>query len=123
MLYFEYQRMTDENDKELVDKVKMSLEARWKKADQDVFIACIILVPWIQLKPFNTLHESGIFNFSSIFQLFARLWERFYNEKPPEILYNNVREYIEKKGRFASIDAIIPGLRADAELEVNHNVF
>ena len=52
-IYQNFSRFSDPEDVHVCEAVLKSLETRWGKADQDVFIAAIILNPYLQSNPFS----------------------------------------------------------------------
>ncbi|KAI0073823.1 hypothetical protein K474DRAFT_1700112 [Panus rudis PR-1116 ss-1] len=52
-LFLRYLRLTDPDDENVREAMLNGIEARWKKADQDVFIATLILNPYHKLRPFH----------------------------------------------------------------------
>ncbi|KAL7281578.1 hypothetical protein ACG7TL_004895 [Trametes sanguinea] len=77
-----------------------SIETRWSKADQAIFVAAVILNPMYHLDPFA---DHPQFIQIELEKLFARLWTRFYRTTPPTELYIDLREYLEFKGRFSTL--------------------
>lgn len=48
-LVMEYCKLTDPDDIPVRDALMSSIERQWEKSDQDVFVACIILNPFIKV--------------------------------------------------------------------------
>ena len=92
-----------------------SLEKQWAKADQDVFIAAVILNPLHKVAPFTKIIS---FSSAGIYTLLSRLWTRFYHEQPPSGLLAEMRDYFDNKGRYEFMAAWIPGLRQQAQQDV-----
>ncbi|KZT20928.1 hypothetical protein NEOLEDRAFT_1158419 [Neolentinus lepideus HHB14362 ss-1] len=99
LLVMQYQGMQDPDDKLVADVVISSLERRWGKADQDVFIAAVILNPFHKIKPFQKL---TIFTNARLFMLMSRLWKCFYAVDVP-LAFN--KELMEYMNNAASIGA------------------
>ncbi|GLB43960.1 putative protein of unknown function (DUF 659) [Lyophyllum shimeji] len=57
-LVMQYRAMTDEDDAVGCNAIVQSIERRWAKADQEVFIAAVILNPLYQTTPFAQLPSS-----------------------------------------------------------------
>jgi hypothetical protein len=88
--------VSTQNDLEIRNAVLSSLEKRWKKSDQDCFIAAVILNPFTRTEPFNR----RFLNLAAIQALLARLWKRFYREEAPAELYSDVRNYFNYSEDF-----------------------
>ena len=91
------------------DAILASIERRWLKTDQDVFIAGVLLNPF-HAAPFSTL--AGLYN------LLHRLWKRFYHEDPPAELYMEYKAYINGTGEFQAMHNFMQGMQLLAEKEV-----
>lgn len=48
--------LTDREDIPIWDVLPRSIEAHWRKSDQDIFIAAVILNPFFCLTPFADIH-------------------------------------------------------------------
>lgn len=57
-LYDKYSTLSNAEDISVKEAVQKSLETRWAKADQAVFVAAVILHPLRMTKPFSTTHPS-----------------------------------------------------------------
>ena len=77
-------------DERACNAILESLERRWAKADQDVFVAAVILNPLHKIAPFA---KSVSFSAAGIYTLLSRLWTRFYKEQPPSSLFAEMRDY------------------------------
>ena len=75
-----------------------AIEARWAKADQDVFIASVILNPFYKTRPFQLIGETTAGGASALFE---RLWKRFFAEDPPAALWENTLQYLSNRESFA----------------------
>lgn len=71
----QYLRMEDPEDFIGANRIKESLEQRWAVADQEVFIAAVILNPFYQGKPFAPL---ACLNIAGVHNLLTSLWARFH---------------------------------------------
>ncbi|KZT31206.1 hypothetical protein SISSUDRAFT_970170, partial [Sistotremastrum suecicum HHB10207 ss-3] len=74
-LFGQYQAMKDPADLVLVKSIHDSIDKRWAASDQDIFVACALLNPFIRTTPFA---KGPLFTTASIFTLLARLWRRFF---------------------------------------------
>lgn len=84
LLYRSFSRYHDARDQKICDAVLSSISKRWAKADQDIFIAAIILNPILKTHIFAP--TSGL-NYGAIFMLLGQLWTRFYYSAPPDDLH------------------------------------
>lgn len=91
------------------------MEARWKRADQDVFIATLILNPFYKTFVFRRL---DVFTNAGIYTLLRRLWSRFYKEDPPRELYRNLQNYLDEVGSYKNMRVVLEQIRSDAIKEV-----
>ncbi|KAJ8462759.1 hypothetical protein ONZ51_g10696 [Trametes cubensis] len=98
------------------DAVIASLEKRWDKSDQDVFIAAVILNPFIRTQPFQHLPE--LFTPAAIYLLLQRLWTRFYPDTPvPADFYTSVISYLSEDGQFATLSKTITAVTNAAKAQ------
>ncbi|EKM48620.1 uncharacterized protein PHACADRAFT_108590, partial [Phanerochaete carnosa HHB-10118-sp] len=81
-----------------------SVEKHWKAADQDIFIAAIILHPGLKFHPFNP----GEFSFADIFMLMQRVYLRLFPAAtaPPLTLEQNLWSYLEDTGQFKGMASL-----------------
>jgi len=73
-LVMQYKSMTDVDDVVGCNAIIESIEARWATADQEIFIAAVVLNPFYQSTPFSTLQ---FLTNAGIYSMLSRLWERF----------------------------------------------
>ena len=98
-----------------------ALEARWAKADQDVFIAALILNPFHKTSAFNPLSCLAP---GSVFALMRCLWHCFYRnedgtpQEPPTELFTKVLSYLNSSGDFREMEDVILHIRTRAEMAV-----
>ena len=100
----------------ICDVILDSLEKQWSVADQDVFIAGVILNPLHKAMPFV---KSPQFTAAGIISLINHLWTCFYNEPIPHEFFRELRDYFEEKGQYEFFKAWIPGLRGMAVGQVS----
>ena len=79
--------------------VLKSIEARWEKTDQAVFVATVILNPLHKLQPFSQRPE---FTLLELHTLFKALWKRFYEEEAPSELTEELEDYLKDRGPIYS---------------------
>ncbi|CDO74573.1 hypothetical protein BN946_scf184771.g9 [Trametes cinnabarina] len=100
----------DVADAEVSSAVCNSIEERWSKADQAVFVAAAILNPVYMLKPFADLPELTVIKIDT---LLSHLWTRFFSSPAPLELREDVKDYIHKTGRFEQLPRYV-----EAELQL-----
>jgi hypothetical protein len=96
-----------------------SLEKRWSNADQDVFIAAVLLNPIHKAAPFV---KSSKFTAAAIYSLFYRLWTHFYRESIPAKFFQELKHYFEESGQYENLKLWIPQLRTRAAQGVSKNI-
>ena len=92
-----------------------SIEKRWSKADQELFIASVLINPFYRSAPFTEHHT---FSYAGQRSLFSRLWMRFNNSTslpPPEFL-SQADNFIRGSGTYAELQREI-----DDEMNVAHS--
>uniref|UniRef100_A0A0W0F2I9 HAT C-terminal dimerisation domain-containing protein n=1 Tax=Moniliophthora roreri TaxID=221103 RepID=A0A0W0F2I9_MONRR len=83
--------------------ILQSLEKCWAKADQEVFVAAIILNPFFQSSPFS--QDNIFFNIAGITALLSKLWKCFYYEDAPTALSIQIQAYLQQQGMFQTIES------------------
>jgi hypothetical protein len=74
-LYIRYSKLLEAEDIKARDVILASIERRWLKTDQDVFIAGVLLNPFHKAKPFRAASFSTV---AGLYNLLHCLWKRFY---------------------------------------------
>ena len=98
-----YQAMVGPEDATASTAILNSLEKRWLAADQDVFIATVIVNPHFQASPF----APGIrFIVARIKTLLSSLYTRFFQSDPPDAFYEEVHDYLTRTGRYSELETI-----------------
>lgn len=87
-----------EDDK--AEAITLSIEKRWKKADQELFIAAVILNPFFRTTPFAPL---PFLNNAGVHALLGGLWTRFYSQSPPPEFHGQLTEYLGGTGFFRNL--------------------
>ena len=110
--------MEDLEDTVGCEAIIKSIEQRWAKADQEIFIAAIILNPFYQTSPFSAL---SFLNNAGIHALLGRLWVRFYRTEPHPDFHQQVTNYLNRSGFFQHLDAQcgIAKVAADRKVSLN----
>lgn len=96
--------------------MQQSLETRWKKADQDIFIAAVILNPLYRLKAFAPLPA---LTRAGVTILIERLWQRFYPGQTANDLLQELRDYLDDKGRYSGLTLYVNTACEEAERKVH----
>lgn len=113
----EYHKLTDPEGIPVRDALLKSIEQRWEKADQDVFIAAVFLNPFLKTAPFR--RNPRLISMGSIHNLFKRLWLRFYSTPAPEELYDDMQEYFECREAYDDLNATCMTMKATAASKVS----
>jgi hypothetical protein len=102
-LVLQYNKMMaeDPEDAPASRAIIESIESRWAKADQEVFLAAVILNPFYQSTPFATLN---FLNNAGIRSLLTTLWTRFYRMQPPDEFYTQIADYLGRRGMFENLE-------------------
>ena len=114
-LYIRYSKFLDTEDIKARDAILASIERRWLKIDQDVFIAGVLLNPFHKAKPFCAAPFSTL---AGLYNLLHCLWNRFYHEDPPAELYMEYKAYINGTGELQAMHNFMQGMQLSAEKEV-----
>ena len=105
-------------DNELMITVIMdSLERRWGKSDQEVFIAAVILNPMYKTRPFSRTRR---FTHAGIYLLLVKLWKHFYpGMDPPVELQGEMMNYLGGLGDYEGMDAWVQATIQSSILNVS----
>jgi hypothetical protein len=80
-----------------VTAIIKSIEKRWMKADQDLFIACVFLHPYFKMSLFND-HTMTV---AVLLGILRRLYTRVFRvEEAPGILFREIMAYKDATGIF-----------------------
>ena len=121
LLHLRYSQLVAADDLPVRTAITNALEAHWKKADQDAFIAALILNPFHKIRP---LKAQNSFTLGGVYALLSRLWERFYTERVPVVeLWDDVRAYLTESDHFADMQRWQEPVRARAEATVSSHPF
>src|ERR1700742_1490873 len=80
MLGRNFQALTDPLDFPVKLKLLSSLESRWNKSEQKIFIAATALNPFVKLAPFKK--SLAVFTTAGLRELFEELYLKFFNKRP-----------------------------------------
>ncbi|KAF5353370.1 hypothetical protein D9756_007868 [Leucocoprinus leucothites] len=97
-------------DQTACTEIIKSLELRWSKADQEPFIASLILNPLYQLIPFS---ETAGLHPAKALGLMKHLYQRFFDADPPVAFSMDIMNYLEQRNNFATLPDMI-------ELEIDY---
>lgn len=92
-----------------------SLEKRWSKCDQTVFIAAVILNPLYKARPFAQIRQ---FTTAGITSLLLKLWQQFQLTPAPESLHKEILDYLQDQGDYEGFSEWAKGERNAAETQV-----
>ncbi|KAK7689437.1 hypothetical protein QCA50_007229 [Cerrena zonata] len=96
----------------LRQKVLDSLERRWAKIDQDVFLMAVVLNPYVRLDRFNrqnrNLTEAALWN------VFRRVYVRMINEEPNHELSDTFTKYVHWIGEWSDTAMALQDISARA---------
>lgn len=112
----DFETMNDTVDTFVRNALIKSTELRWSKADQEPFIASVILNPFSKILPFK--HNVQLFSMGALHALMKRLWMRFFNTPVPESLYEELRDYLNGTGEYEYLKDVCSSLKGDAERKV-----
>jgi len=101
-LVMQYQQMTDEDDRVASTSINSSLEKWWMAADQDIFIAAVIVNPFFRVGLFG---HNPRFVIAGVIDLLERLYTRFFQEEPPFVLGRELHDYLTGEGRYVALRA------------------
>jgi hypothetical protein len=116
-LVMQYRSMTDHEDVAGCSVIIASIEKRWEKTDQEIFIAAVLLNPFYRSAPFATL---PFLNNAGIHALLDRLWTRFYQQPPPMDFYEHVNDYLKGTGYFYNLESHCRNKLVQADRNVCH---
>ncbi|KAI9063901.1 hypothetical protein FKP32DRAFT_1564653 [Trametes sanguinea] len=100
----------DVSDAAATSAVCDSIEERWRKADQAVFVAAVVLNPVYMLQPFAGIPELSVMQLQT---LLSQLWTRFFSSPAPLELRQDLKDYLNKSGHFE----VLPG-HVESELKL-----
>ncbi|GLB41919.1 hypothetical protein LshimejAT787_1005190 [Lyophyllum shimeji] len=108
LLYAEYQLVKDQDTdietKILVDAIQASIEKRWAKTDQEVFIVALILNPLYKTKPFTYL---DITTAAGLLELVKKLYRRFFGTLSADEsheLFQELGDYLNGMGIYRNLE-------------------
>ena len=99
-LVAQYRGMQHEEDIAARDAILGSLEKRWLVADQDIFIAAVVVNPFFQATPFA---PGPRFVVARMKALFSSLYLRFFQSQPPDAFHTEIHDYLTASGRYREL--------------------
>jgi hypothetical protein len=115
-LYHDYKHLDIEDA--VHEKIHLSLEMRWQKADQDAFIMAIVLNPYIRNRPLNrevvNLTPMGLSNIAK--RLYMQVFQ--VNDAPLE-LFAAFHDYLDDRLEFSAERMQLKEFKAHHEAEVS----
>jgi hypothetical protein len=108
-------KLLEAEDIKARDAILASIEQRWSKTDQHVFIVGVLLNPFHKAKPF---HATSFSTVAGLYNLLHRLWKQFYYEDPPVELYVEYKAYVNGTGDFQAMHNFMQGMQLSAKKEV-----
>lgn len=116
-LLMQYRQMTDDEDLDAAAAITKSIERHWAVADQQIFIAAVIVNPFYQGRPFAQLY---FLNNAGIHALLGHLWIRFYQIQAPQEFHTELTEYLTHSGRYVSLGSHCGRASAEARAKVSN---
>ena len=101
-LVMQYQHMADEADRTASTSIISSLEKCWMAADQDIFIATVIVNPFFRA---DTFARHPRFVVAGIIELLRHLYTRFFLEEPQHLFDVELRDYLMAAGQYLELRA------------------
>lgn len=83
------------------DAIIKSVELRWSKSDQEVFIAAVLANPFYRTSPFAPL---PVFSKAHIRVLFTKLYRRFFQVEPPTEFIEHAYDFLDGTGFFRGLE-------------------
>ena len=102
------------------DAIIASIEARWAKSDQEVFVCAILVNPFYRTTPFASL---PCFNQAHIRVLLTRLYIRFYAQPPEALFLIHAFDFLNGDGFFNHLESQTNYEIEEAAREVNFYCF
>ena len=118
-LVMRYERMLDEGDYIASRSIISSLEKRWMAANQDIFIAAVIVNPFFQGAPFG---RHPRFVVARIIELLGRLYLRFFLEVAPQMFSAELHDYLTEEGQYTELRATCNRHKTSAKQQVRFTI-
>lgn len=105
-----------ELDRAVADKITNSLQKRWGKADQDVFILAVFFNPYIRHNCFNL----PVLTRAHMYDIAARVLKRIFGLKDDIDFLRAFEDYFDASGEFSSQNMRLDMLKAMFEERVSN---
>ena len=102
-LVAQYQAMVDPEDVVACTAILNSLEKCWLVADQDIFIAVVIVNPFFWVTPFA---PGPHFNNAHIRTLLVSLYSQFFQSQPPITFHTEVQDYLMGSSHYRELESL-----------------
>jgi hypothetical protein len=114
-LILQYPQPPMDDDPMARNTIINSIEKRWSKTDQELFIASVLINPFYRSAPFTEQHT---FSYAGQCSLFSRLWMWFNNSTspPPSKFLSQADNFIRGSGTYAELQQKI-----DDEINAAHS--
>jgi hypothetical protein len=116
-LLMQYWQMTDDEDLDAAAAMMESIERCWAVANQQIFIAAVIVNLFYQGRPFAQLY---FLNNAGIYALLGHLWTCFYQTQAPQEFHTELTEYLTHLGRYVSLGSHCGRESAEAQAKVSN---
>ena len=84
------------------DAIINSIEMRWRKSDQELFIAAVLVNPFYHNKPFVKL---PFLTNAEIWVLFCHLWQQLFKTTVPDNFEDLLHHFFASTGSFAGLES------------------
>jgi hypothetical protein len=111
-LIMQYQSLNE--DLVARDTIIDSLEMWWKKSEQELFVACVLVNPFYRAEPFSS---SSFMNIVGIVSMLTRIWMRLNNtaELPLDEFSAYITDFVRGWGFFQDLTSQIHAELLQAE--------
>lgn len=114
-LAVQYSNANMEEDLPSRNSILASLEKHWMKADQEVFLAAIMVNPFYQMAPFRHIRR---FMQANMTAMLTRVYRQLFREGPPDEFQEHLVDFFDRKGYFRNLAAQVDDALNDAAKKV-----
>ena len=111
-LYTEYQQIYKNSELEVERAcclaIISSLEKRWKPADHDLFVAAVILNPFIGQQRLCFNHMIPQWQRNGLYKVLSRLYKKLFCEEAPDSLLEEWLAYRNREGNYTANELKLP---------------
>ncbi|KAH9161727.1 hypothetical protein EDB89DRAFT_1861470, partial [Lactarius sanguifluus] len=110
-LAMQYSGLTNVEDVGIQKALLESIQKRWEASDQNVFVASMILNPFLKIDPFK--QDAWLISLGAIHTLLSSLWTRFYPScnVPPDVLLE-ICHYLSSLDFYSTMPGVCQHLKA-----------